>query len=73
MSGKRVVVIDGLKGTITKITEHYVILRIHGAISFEDFSPYIKIMKRDDSYVWDLLEREGVNIDEIDVYNIESV
>ncbi len=60
------IVIDGLMGTIREITENYVILRVHGASSSREFSPYIKIMKRDDSHVWDLLEREGVNIEEID-------
>jgi preprotein translocase subunit YajC len=65
MSKKRMVAIGGLVGTITKITENYVILSMHGAVNFGDFSPYIKIMKRDDSYVWDKLEENGVDINEI--------
>lgn len=67
MPGKQIIVVGGLNGTVNKITENYVILRINGAIDFGDFSPCVKIMRRDNSYVWDILERDGVNIDEIDL------
>ena len=64
-SENKIIVIEGLRGTIKKITENYVILSITGACDFEDFSPEVKIMRRDNSYVWDVLEKNGVDLNNI--------
>lgn len=45
----KIIVIDGLSGTIKKITENYVILSITGACNFEEYSSEVKIMRRDNS------------------------
>jgi hypothetical protein len=67
MSGKKMICIEGIRATIKEITEYYVILRIHGAVDFDEFTPTVKIMKRDDSFVWDILEKNGIEISSLDL------